>query len=479
MIWTVACSACGHPVRLNPSLKDRVVCCPCCLSRFTPESPATFVQKNAPQSSLLVVVLARLAALPRLLNHRTAWLLCGLVGLTLFACGIGIGVARARWSMGPAPLSAESMGWPGDRPGVLGTRPAARWTGPLGPSLDLPKAAPLPLPPLSQETGALVVAGRLARTLAAEHDAASGSLIGSTLDDRLHVFAADSLRPRHTHQLERTAYRLVIDARRRLLYAALVPADHLRMTALGDSSNLYPHFPSELCVYDLHTVLQPPRADRRLLPLRRLEIDGHLLDLSLTCAGAYLVYRADNHRLVHVGRVDTSRWLRDRDLPVDRIGTSSLSVAADEPIAIILSGASVWTLDIPAWEVRDQVEVTGAVQCALAVGSERLLLVERRPALQFHLLERRNREIICRWQLDLDGRSTVVVHPGGKRMYVGTSAVTAGRIVAIDLPAGVGQPIGVGQVGNDGSRLIRGTLMMSGDGRVLLTGNGLVFRPVS
>ncbi|MFO0927929.1 MAG: hypothetical protein U0736_12955 [Gemmataceae bacterium] len=478
MTRTVACSACGHSMRLNVHWTERAVSCPSCLRRFKPASPSAVPTPSANQivSDLL---LARLRGVTTVLASRRTLIGIGGGLLLVFVFGVAIGVAGARWSAGPAPAPTSLSDPTMSLVSFSGVSPPSPWKA-IEPPIQLPRAPLLSLPSAAREVNSLSGAGRLPRHLAVVHDPHSNNLICSAREDYLHVCSADSFQPRLTHRLERTAYQLVVDPTRRLLYATLIPDDKLRLNALGDPSNLFADLPGELCVYDLNAVLRPGVEGRRLTPVRRMPIDGYLLSMSLTADGAYLVYLADNHRTAHVGRVSLTHWKQDHAFPLEKTGAISVSLARDELVAYVLAGATVVALDVATWQVRDQVAVTGSIQAALGSVNGRILLVERRPALQFHLLHLKSRQAIARWQLDVDGRPSFLISPRGDRLYVGTSAVTAGRVLAIDLPQGpVGQPVCVGHVRSNGQRLIRGPLMLTGDGRLLITGAGQVFRSVS
>lgn len=479
MIRFISCTACGQTMRVHSRQEGCTLACPSCQTRV---KPSASLRPSPPARVDLPVVLPAGAGASRWLPGRPRLWLVGSGTLVALLAAV-VGVAGARLSQQDRdPLSPEhayrSIGDIG-RGGFLHVSPPADPAQLLEAVLHFPRAQPLSLPQGEPLPASPTLVGRIPRCLAAVRDPRSGLLLTSALDGSLTVFTADTLRPVRTHQLERTACHLVLDAQRRLLYVTLVAADKLRVNVLGDVANVREDLPADLAVYDLDQLINPANTTGAV-PLRRLQTEGHLLGLALTADGRHLLYLADNLRLPHLGRIDTQRWLRDRELPLQRGGSLAFSLSPDGKTVHTLSGARVLAVDVASWEVGNRVAVGGAVYGVLAGNDRRVFLLERRLGMQVSLVDLPTVQVLARWQLELDGRPYLCLSPNGKRLYIGTSAVTAGRILAIDLPvAGSAELTFVGQVQSDRHQLLRGPMLLSNDGQFLITGAGQVFRPVS
>jgi hypothetical protein len=106
----------------------------------------------------------------------------------------------------------------------------------------------------------------------------------------------------------------------------------------------------------------------------------------------------------------------------------------------------------------------------------RLFLIDRRFSVALHAIDFPQRKVIGRWETNMSGRVFLCPSPDGRRLYVGNSAVFDGELCAVDASApSLESPALLGRAVSDREHLIRGCLMLSPDGRYLITGSGLVF----
>jgi hypothetical protein len=463
MRWMTVCAGCGATLQLGDAQKGRQLQCPGCRQRVTGEPPRQPApappQRRAP-------------------GRWRGWALGALAAAALVASAIG--VSRLNWS-GENPAAGSPTGFSTLAMPRMGKGPnlMVDMVPPGGPDergveggIDVNRVPETHLTGRETEAGkGFEFVGKVPASLAAALDPATGWLLAAAPDARLHWLDPAGCRPVGSCRLDRPAYHLAVDARRRLLYAASAAAGTVELGQLGDRNRAG----GDIHVYDLDSLLKGKEADAS--PLRRLDLDSHLTGLILSSSGDALYFTAESTHDIQVGRLDTRAWRRDKNLWLRVAGPTALALAPDRPALHALVGGRLLVLDPHTWKVLDSVAVGGSITALQAGKAGRVFLLERRHQNQVQVVDLPTRRLLGRWTLEVDGRPYLGVSADGNRLFVGTSAVASGKIWAIDASGDhLIEPAVVGLADSDRTRVLRGGLHLFGAEPYLLSGSGFVFR---
>jgi len=407
---------------------------------------------------------------------RRRRLLVLIIGVVLvFGIAVGaMGMARGRRSVSSGGEKSTSMMGKGPMAGVgPGSllNPLARYREDMLQVEDIP-SAPLP----ATTTGRFSEVGKVPCPLAVVSDTHTGQLLIARPEGEILLFDSSSLAEVGVRRLERTAYQLLIDPQRRQLCAATVRPGRLVLGSLGDRESAV----GDLDVYDLDALLQgDPMTPQK--PRQRLELGAHVTSLLLSPWGDSLFYLAESPQSGQIGRITFEDWKRDAVLPLRGGSPMALALAPDAPLLYALAEGRVFVVDLIDWRMVHPLNVGSTVLGLLAGPNCRLYLVERRRDLQLILIDfatRKTRQIppLARWHSEIDGRPYLRASGTEGRMYLGTSAVTDGRILAIEETQD--NPLNITvttQASGNRQGLLRGPLFVTNDGKFLLRGSGQVF----
>jgi hypothetical protein len=457
MLGTTVCT-CGQTLRVPDQSLGRLVC-PTCEATVT-----------APR--------LHPAPLPGRWWRRLAWLLGGIVVVGVL-CAAGLWARGAREAPEQQSAIATMQGAPQFPPGARALK--ARLDARLQPpttiadrTLRIPDTSNTRLIQERQAARELVPAGRVAPLLALEGDPERGLLLVSGLDGVLRCYSS-SLQLLGQRRLPGVAYHLALDPSRGVLYAAVADRADLTIGPMGDREQAF----GDIHAYDVKGLLDgQPDPGRELVPEHALGFRGQVHTLLLSDSGQRLFYLADVGRETHIGRISTAAWQREEVRPIRPGALSALAQAPYTGVIGGISGGQLFVLDRESLTVKAPVMILSAIAAVVTGAGGRMYLIERRRGTHLVVLDVESWQIRERLHLpDLTGRIYASLGPDGERLYLSSSAVLEGSIYALDLGArGRGMIRPVGQAGRGRSRLIRGGLFQSADGKLLFTGNGFVFR---
>jgi hypothetical protein len=364
------------------------------------------------------------------------------------------------------------VGMAGGMPGGRGMFGGGRAFEQVAALLDGGQTSDLRLP-LQDVPGVstLPVVGKVPSVLAVAMESSSTHFLATTRDGLLRRFAIDTWKEVRTWRLDQPAYSLLLEEKRRLLFAASSSPSALRLGELGDRNQAT----GDLLVYELDSILNSE--GNLVAPIHRLPFAAHLTGMIFSPTSDHLYYLAESADKVRVGRLDLETWKADLfvDLIVQR--PSAMTLSPDGTTLYALAGSRLHSVDTQSWKVTDQVFLQGSVQSLLATGGGRVYVLERGRGVQLKLVDVPTRTILARWTTDAEGQPYFGLSPDRTRVYLGTSAFMTGRIWVVDVSSERMQTMPVvGQAGGDRDRLLRGGLFVLADGRYLITGTGHIYR---
>jgi hypothetical protein len=453
------CEACGHELRFQPDWSGRVLYCPGCRGRLrVPRAPARFPLRSRRLGLALLLVIA--VSLPAV-----------------------FGAATMRWSAA-LPSIPQEPGLPYP-PGQFGPIPSSRgMRGPadlfamlppvqVDPHLAIPTGVDsrleIPADAISDEGIRFV--GRLPASLAFASDPSRGLLLSAGADGTLHWCDAETLRPVGSCRLPGPAYQLACDGKRRRLYAALSSPDEVQLGPLGDCVNAA----GDIHVFDLDRLLAlAPTALARASKVIGCKAD--IWSMHLSPDRESLFYMAETPHSLRIVCVDALDRRGPKTLEMRAGGAHTLASTPDGKTLFGLAGGRLFAVDVAGWSLRWSLVVVGNV-LSLAVGpGDQLYLVERRLSHFLLVVDPATRRVVSRCALGVEGRPYLCRSVDGRRVYFSNSAVTSGRILALDAADDPRRPHLTGWAQSDCAHLVRGGIRLSDDGRFLLTGVGQLFR---
>ncbi len=477
MHWTMAC-ACGQTLRVHQEHLGRTLLCPGC------EAPLV---ARAPRPAPTAAVRRRRW---RWLVDGTLWLVAGTLAVVLVLVA-GYGVVRGMRGSpqmgtqalsGSSPMSTMNMRFVSGK-GPRGMRiPGAVASGALSPSaitpaLRLPATISGVLVSPERPGNELRRAGQIAPFLGLAGDPALGLFLTAGTDGVVRCYSA-SLDLLGECTLSGVASQMVLDARRGRLYAAVSPPRKLYVGQLGDRDNSV----GDLHVYDVNDLLQaspgerPRRPAQARVPLHTLALEAQINALVLSADGSQLCYLVES-RQSHIGRLATESWTVEHTHHLSGGGPLLMSVAPDTGRLVGLARSTLFSLNPATWVLEHSLPLEGAFHGLAPVPDGRVYLLEKRGG-SYHLvlLDLPRHKPIDRLELRMEGRLYLANGPGPGRLSLGSSAVLDGQIRVFDLAGATAKkPTEVGQVRRSRTRLLRGGLFLTPDGKYLLSGNGHVF----
>jgi hypothetical protein len=353
--------------------------------------------------------------------------------------------------------------------------------------LKLSSATALPLfGPQTPPSPELPLAGQISPCLALTTDPVRGLLLTSSLDSSsglLRWYDRDGLKLRGSCKLKGPAYHLAFDSKRGQLWAVTSVARVFTLSPLGD----YEHAIANIHVYDLRTILDGSGpAVETLEPVEVLRERAPVSAFLLSADASRLFYLTQTESNAVVKRIDLQSRKCDKQLTCGGGGIMALTQAPGGATLYVLSSGNVYALDPNTMNLPQPVRVTGdGLLVSLCAGDGgRLFVSERRNNKEtvVHAIDWSGKEPkpLASWNANLEGRIYLRTSPDGKRVYLGSSAVLNGEVRGVDVSTPrLDQPAIIGQALSNRERMVRGTLMVSPDGKYVVTGCGLVFRTES
>jgi hypothetical protein len=320
------------------------------------------------------------------------------------------------------------------------------------------------------------LAARVAESLAAAIDPEAGAALLLTRHGGLRHYSYPDFRLRGSYRLDRPGYRAALDGRRGLLFVASGSARALAhaVGTAGDREGAS----GDVRVYDVGPLLRgAERPESDLSPVATVPDQGYVPGLTLSPDRRWVYYLSVTVPLVAVCRLSTDRRALDaRQVLPGGVGTFSLSPDGQALYAATTSG--VVGIDPRSLQVTRRV-VLPIVPIDLVAGNGGRVFVGsrgERPAVV--ALDLRDAPAaLGHYQAPFPGRLFLGLAPNGRRLFLGTSSVTADRLVALRVDGEhVRQPQVEAEVSTDDAGLVRGEFVISPDGRFLLNRWGKVYR---
>jgi WD40 repeat protein len=342
--------------------------------------------------------------------------------------------------------------------------------GPIQPDLDRAPAPSIPdLAPIGQVTP----------FTAAVVDP-EGAILVFTRDRFLRRHAGANLAVKGNYWLGALAYHAVLDAPRGLVYVAVSEPRTLTQTPAGSW-----HGWGDLHIYDVKDILKGKESGGILRPVAVLPLNTPIADLILSSDGAALYYLdvRDPSKSV-VGKIDTAGRKKVAELVLDqpavalRAGPGGKTLYAagvqtlpggkrEGVLQWIDPGELKVTRTLPLDLVPIDLQVGEGVAFVLGEGANPLGVVDLKPEPP---------ALVARWPgVVTQGR--IRLAGGGKRLYL-ANRVTPMQLSAFDVPEKIDPkaPNASDQVAESNTLPLRGDLLLSPDGKYLLTNAGAVFR---
>jgi hypothetical protein len=399
----------------------------------------------------------------------------------------------------PPPPAPEGGGPRGKIVPFMGKGPPGGPGGPgrvpLGPAdggaVNLNDGVEVMLPGPEQALPSWKQAGQLSPCLAMTADAPPGVVFSSARDGQLRWYGRSDYRLLGSTRLPRPAYQLALDNRRGLLYAASALPGNLIVGPLGDRDLAV----GDIDIYDVSAILRGD-APATLTPLATVPVRGHVTGFILSADGKHLYFMSEGtesqgkrslvHDIsqvspsAHVGRLDTRTRQKPTLLEIRSGGPVGLALAPDARTLYGLAGGRVFALDPDRWQILAERPVGSSVFGLAAAPQRRVVLLERRFRTQLMVLDVPSGRVLSRWQIALEGRLYLHIGSAGNRLVVGTSALTRGQLLALDITGErILRPDVVHVAAGNGERLLRGPIFLSQDGSTVVTGGGHVFHTPS
>ncbi len=512
---SVACPRCRQLMPLGDPAPGRPVHCPACHASFIPsplpaEGATTGWGVRSPSWPLLLAALLPLG-IPLVRGGATWVALGGFLAaacLVLSVCRRPAPVLRLAFALvlgalGYAPALTARLADAGEsppppprapagpvalEPGLMGLRGRGRSGFPVNnsssqrepyarsllPALALPPPVD-PLPPTAADAGPRLVA-RVAEALAAAVDPEAGAALLLTRHGGLRHYSYPDFRLRGSYRLDRPGYRAALDGRRGLLFVATCPAAALYAGTTGDREGA----PGDVRVYEVGALLrgaESPGAE--LHPAATFPDQGYVPSMVLSADRRWLYYLGIHLQFAAACRLSTDRRALEgrRGLPG---GAGALALAPDGQALYATTGSGVIAIDPTSLQVTRRV-LLPILPFDLAADKAGRLFVgsrgERPVVVALDMQRQPDAGVLGHYQAPFPGRLYLRLTPDGRRLYLGTSSMTADRLVALRVDGDrVRRPQLEGAVVTDDAGLVRGEFQITSDGQFLLNRWGKVYR---
>jgi hypothetical protein len=453
MNWTIPCSGCGHSVRLCDEQIERTPCCPNC---------NTILDRQP-------VLPARPFPIPPKVLQGIFYGAGGLLLLTF-----------AFLYFWPKPKIPE-LGMPRMMGG-----PGAAGRFALGDGRDVPAATLFVEHPLSiQDTSSGIIreepsspamspASRIAPFIACAEDRPLGRLYTSATDGILRCYDIKTMREIASWRLPGPAYQLIHDPIRDQLILALARVETLSVNLLGER---------EYATGDLVCVslgrLPEGKTNIVVEPTRTLASGVYVAGLHLSQNHQSLTILTETAREMQLRRLDLQNNTEPPKINLPHGGGASMTIPPDDSLVFVCSAGRLISVNPASWTISEYFTSGGAIQCVLALSRNRVCMLERRGQSWLNVIDLPTRKSVLRWEMDLEGKPTLA--QVGDSLWIGTSAVVAGRIWQLSSVEDASKkPILRSIARSNKQSLLRGGLFVARDGSWAITSSGHWFRtPVS
>jgi len=316
--------------------------------------------------------------------------------------------------------------------------------------------------------------GELLSLDAASERSGRGVVFTTTATGALQQFSYPEFRWQASYQLEQPAYRVLVDGRRGLLWAAASEPRALRVSGVGERSSGR----GDLHLYDIHQAqLGRLETHAHLQPRRVLSLQGDVMELLATADRSRLFYLAQTDRGVHLGRIDADAESVDRRLPLPA-EICALCLTPDGATLFAAGAGLLLVIDAATLRLVRRLEMDADFSAVAADNEQQVYLGEQGPwtdltKLDLSVPNARGRK----WPAHLYGRIFLKLAPDGHRLYVGTSSVISNHLDALLVRGSLGPiPPQCGMVSSDANGPVRGEFFLTPDGQFLVNRWGKVFR---
>jgi WD40 repeat protein len=323
---------------------------------------------------------------------------------------------------------------------------------------------------------------KIERFLGAGIDLEAKAILITLSDGSLKHYLFPALKAPRTYKLGGTAFRAVLDSKKKLLYALVDPKN----------KDLPPgQRPGDLHIYDVKDLLQEKvEAGSKLTPTKTILLGVAASHLILSPDGAALYYLdVGDEKKVKVGRVDTAKGERDETDLLEK--TDCLCLTRDGKTlyagshvgkhdayymgpykgAVQLINAATLKVEKTIEVAADpfDIEATDRGVVFLSSGSGQnteVTVVDVKQA----------KPVVARWK-GVYMNSCLKLSPDQQKLYVSTYQLSPATIACWHLPekvAGTATPLAT--VCNPPSFTLRGELLVSPDGKFLLSEFGTLFQ---
>jgi hypothetical protein len=347
-----------------------------------------------------------------------------------------------------------------------------------GHSLLPPAALPIAVEPLAPPHAAAGprLAARVAEALVAAIDPEAGAALLFTRHGNLLHYSYPDFRLRGSYRLDQPAYRAALDGRRGLLFVASCPARSLALSV--ETAGGREGAPGDLRVYEVGTLLRGgARPGAELRPVVTVADQGYVPNLLLSPDRRWLYYLGIDPQVVTLRRFSTDRLALNVEQSL-RGGADTLALSPDGQGLYATTVSGVLTIDPSSLQATRRVLLPFVPYDLVADNGGRVYVGSRgeRPSL-VALDMRHDGAVLGHWKAPFPGRLYLRLTPDGRRLYLGTSSVSADRLQGLRVDGEwVRRPLLDGAVSTDDDGLVRGEFQISPDGRFLLNRWGKVYR---
>lgn len=316
--------------------------------------------------------------------------------------------------------------------------------------------------------------------LAVAFAAESGPAFSATPGGELRVHDRATFAVRASYRLPSPASELALAPKGGRLFAALARSRAVRLGRLAR-----PERPSaDLALFNVEAILRgtpPPASELNPVKVISLGSEVHSIALSHDGARAYCLALADSN--LHLSLFDprTGEQLKHVTFPYPPNGQrAAIALPPDEGLVFVVNGLRVLTFS-PDLSRQLDLPVQLRLSCSpVALGGGHLALLSR-PTVSTQVshvivLNMREHKVAQRWHAAVPGVPALGASADGRRLWLATSAVLGGGVVALEGRGPDQLPVLVGRAHGKPFDRICGRLFVSPDGELAALSNGLVFQ---